>query len=64
MTKEQKLTEQFNTLTESIKDFIKACPEFPEGFELVKRIGINVANVETTLHWEFNCLELGVFFSK
>jgi hypothetical protein len=59
MTKEQKLTEEFNTLTKSIRDLLKECPAFPNDSELVGKIGKNVANVESTLHWEFNCWELG-----
>ena len=59
-TKEEKLTEEFNDLIGSIKDFIRQCPEFPNNTELVGKIGANIGKVESTLHWQFDCWELGL----
>lgn len=59
-TKEEKLTEQIQTLHKSIAKFIELAPSFNGDEALVREIAIALANVETHLHWEFGCWELGL----
>lgn len=60
MSREEKLTEQVKALRLSMGAFIKAAPEFSGELELARTVGVALANVETTLHWEFDCWELGL----
>lgn len=60
MTKEEKLTIQVQELHAAIKALVAAMPEFNGANELVHRIGTAQANVESTLHWDFGCWELGL----
>ena len=60
MTKQEQITKEFNELRETMESFIRLCPAFPEEKEKVKAIGRAMANVETTLHWKFECWELGL----
>lgn len=60
MTKEEKLTSEVVELKLAIREFIKLAPSFNGDCELAKRIGVALANVETNLHWNFDCWELGL----
>ncbi len=60
MPKEEKLTAEVEALKTAIKAFIEACPDFPNGNQLAGDIGRALANVETDLHWNFGCCELGL----
>lgn len=58
MNKTEKLTKEINELKAAIVAFVNACPDFEQGNHLAGEIGRKMANVETTLHWEFGCWEL------
>lgn len=58
MTKEEKLTDQFQQLKSAIREFIENAPSFPTELIRSAYIGETLADVEITLHHEFGCWEL------
>jgi hypothetical protein len=60
MTKEEKLTQEVQILHKAILAFVEAAPTFENEKTLAQDMGRALANVETTLHWQFDCFELGL----
>lgn len=58
MTKETKLAEEFIAMRNAINALIKQCPDFPGAPALVNEVAVRMANVESQLHWYFDCWEL------
>lgn len=56
----EQLTAEVEALKKAIVEFVHACPDFPEGEVLAGNLGRAMANVETTLHWHFDCWKLGL----